>query len=400
MRVERARTEGCLPDSLPFSFVSTLSIRSYLLETDVDLTSPLRSVLLREVETIQSASPYAMKRRDGVREWVRRRTAQNARHSPPGRGSPSRGRGPQGRRTYSQRTQLEAQHAKEAAVLPSPTLFLDLRVHRRRRASVSSMKWDAHGGLARGKGGEWAAVDASHGSLMATAREGAGGVRTRGVGRRGRIACRECCGSGGFSEQQASRGSMRAARGGRPGQARAEWECRDKPREIRRPGLPISTEGRCEETLFTHSLWQRRGDASSGANELTGRVSKQACRVARGEGVRGQQREGAASGARRAGGRERRGGRGEAGGALGRDTPSTRYGEKYGEIWGEICERRAFDEQGSNADSREATVGHDAEVEVRSRPSLSACLSVAFRPSGAVGVRAEGGADTNINMPS
>ena len=184
MRVERARTEGCLPDSLPFSFVSTLSIRSYLLETDVDLTSPLRSVLLREVETIQSASPYAMKRRDGVREWVRRRTAQNARHSPPGRGSPSRGRGPQGRRTYSQRTQLEAQHAKEAAVLPSPTLFLDLRVHRRRRASVSSMKWDAHGGLARGKGGEWAAVDASHGSLMATAREGAGGVRTRGVGRR------------------------------------------------------------------------------------------------------------------------------------------------------------------------------------------------------------------------
>jgi len=118
VRVERARTEGCLPDSLPFSFVSTLSIRSY-----VDLTSPLRSVLLREVETIQSASPYAMKRRDGVREWVRRRTAQNARHSPPGQGSPSRGRGPQGRRTYSQRTQLEAQHAKEAAVLPSPTLF-------------------------------------------------------------------------------------------------------------------------------------------------------------------------------------------------------------------------------------------------------------------------------------
>ena len=54
MRVERARTEGCLPDSLPFSFVS--SSRSYLLETDVDLTSPLRSVLLREVETIQSAS--------------------------------------------------------------------------------------------------------------------------------------------------------------------------------------------------------------------------------------------------------------------------------------------------------------------------------------------------------
>ena len=46
-----------LPLSLPF--VSTSSSRSYLLETDVDLTSPLRSVLLREVETIQSGSPYA-----------------------------------------------------------------------------------------------------------------------------------------------------------------------------------------------------------------------------------------------------------------------------------------------------------------------------------------------------
>ena len=106
MRVERARTEGCLPDSLPFSlafsssssssssisaltFVSTSSSRPYLLETFVDLTSPLRSVLLREFETVQSASPYAMKRRDGVREWVRRRTARNdARRSPPGRASP------------------------------------------------------------------------------------------------------------------------------------------------------------------------------------------------------------------------------------------------------------------------------------------------------------------------
>ena len=146
MRVERARTEGCLPDSLPFSFVSTLSIRSYLLETDVDLTSPLRSVLLREVETIQSASPYAMKRRDGVREWVRRRTAQNARHSPPGRGSPSRGRGPQGRRTYSQRTQLEAQrqgtprHTRLAHVV----LWI-CEARRRRRGSVSSVRWDEHG---------------------------------------------------------------------------------------------------------------------------------------------------------------------------------------------------------------------------------------------------------------
>ena len=70
-------TEDCLPDapfSLPFSsssssssssvsaltFVSTSS-KSYLLEAFVGLTSPLRSVLLREVETVQSGSHYASK---------------------------------------------------------------------------------------------------------------------------------------------------------------------------------------------------------------------------------------------------------------------------------------------------------------------------------------------------
>jgi len=56
------------PFSLPFSsssssssisaFVSASSSRPYLLKTFVGLTSPLRSVLLREVETVQSASPY------------------------------------------------------------------------------------------------------------------------------------------------------------------------------------------------------------------------------------------------------------------------------------------------------------------------------------------------------
>ena len=90
--------DASLPFALPFSssssyaFVSASSSRSYLLKTFVDLTSPLRSVLLREFETVQSASPYAMKRRDGVREWVRRRTAQNARRSLPGRASPPESR--------------------------------------------------------------------------------------------------------------------------------------------------------------------------------------------------------------------------------------------------------------------------------------------------------------------
>jgi len=75
----RACTEDSFPFSFPFSFffssssssisastfVSTSSSRSYLLETFVDLTSPLRSVLLREFETIQSGSPYASNARWG-----------------------------------------------------------------------------------------------------------------------------------------------------------------------------------------------------------------------------------------------------------------------------------------------------------------------------------------------
>ena len=55
--------DASLPFSLPFSssssisaFVSASSSRPYLLKTFVDLTSPLRSALLREVETAQSGS--------------------------------------------------------------------------------------------------------------------------------------------------------------------------------------------------------------------------------------------------------------------------------------------------------------------------------------------------------
>ena len=41
------------------------------------------------VETFQSASPYTHRTRDGVREWVgRRRRAQIARRTPPGRAPP------------------------------------------------------------------------------------------------------------------------------------------------------------------------------------------------------------------------------------------------------------------------------------------------------------------------
>ena len=95
---ERARThtEDCLPGAAPFTlpfssssssssaltFVSASSSRSYLLKTFVDLTSPLRSVLLREVETVQSASPYAMNGGTGSGSGsvdARRRMMQGAR---------------------------------------------------------------------------------------------------------------------------------------------------------------------------------------------------------------------------------------------------------------------------------------------------------------------------------
>ena len=67
--------------SSPFSaltFVSASSSRSYLLETFVDLTSPLRSVLLREFETIQSGSPYASNAH-GVSKWETHGTECGAR---------------------------------------------------------------------------------------------------------------------------------------------------------------------------------------------------------------------------------------------------------------------------------------------------------------------------------
>ena len=60
------------------TFVSASSSRSYLLETFVDLTSPLRSVLLREFETIQPGSPYASNAH-GVSKWETHGTECGAR---------------------------------------------------------------------------------------------------------------------------------------------------------------------------------------------------------------------------------------------------------------------------------------------------------------------------------
>ena len=95
MSPEGAESDGSQPvdASLPFSlafssssssyasisaFVSASSSRSYLLKTFVDLTSPLRSVLLREFETIQSGWPYASNAH-GVSKWETHGTECGAR---------------------------------------------------------------------------------------------------------------------------------------------------------------------------------------------------------------------------------------------------------------------------------------------------------------------------------
>ena len=98
---------------------------------------------------------------------------------------------------------------QEAAAIPFAHVVLDLRARGRRLASVRAKMGCAWCGLVRGKGGEGAAVGASRGSTMATAAAASGaGARLGGAARGAseRVVWRERCGSGGFREQQASRG--------------------------------------------------------------------------------------------------------------------------------------------------------------------------------------------------
>ena len=126
------------------------------------------------------------------------------------------GRGAQEGCTYSQRTQLEAQHARRRGA-PLAHVVLDLRGAQATAGEheMGCAWWARAGqGWRMGSSGRvsrsMAAASPANGREQGCEAEGVGGRRAR-----GRIAWRERCGSGGFREQQASRRSMRAARGGR-----------------------------------------------------------------------------------------------------------------------------------------------------------------------------------------
>ena len=96
-------------------------------------------------------------------------------------------KGAQEGRAYSQRSQLEVS-SQDAAAAPLAHVVLDLRARRRRRASVSSIKWDAH---VRADAGQGWRMDSSgrvsrllNGSGGTCEREGAGGARPRGTAAR------------------------------------------------------------------------------------------------------------------------------------------------------------------------------------------------------------------------
>ena len=126
----------------------------------------------------------------------------------------SGGRGGQEGRTYSQRAQLEAQHARGRGDPLRPRCFgsASARATARERQSQNGCAWC---GLVRGKGGEGAAVGASRGSTMATAAAASGaGARLGGAAARGPASVwRERCGSGGFASSRRHGGTGRAARG-------------------------------------------------------------------------------------------------------------------------------------------------------------------------------------------
>ena len=112
------------------------------------------------------------------------------------------------RSVHSSRSSSQA-----AAAAPLAHVVLDLRARRRRRASVSSIKWDAHVRANAGQGWRMGS-SSSMAAAPASGREQA--VRGRGApsgGERERIARRERCGRVGFRVQYASRGSRRVACG-------------------------------------------------------------------------------------------------------------------------------------------------------------------------------------------
>ena len=147
-------------------------------------------------------------------------------------GAKRAGRGAQEGCTYSQRTQLEAQHARRRGA-PLAHVVLDLRARRRRRASVSSMKWDAHVAGSSGTRVASGQEHASRGSSMELTceREGSGCVRLRASagGERRRIAWRQRCGKRVANSRRHGDPCVQLKAADEVGQAREEWDCLDMP---------------------------------------------------------------------------------------------------------------------------------------------------------------------------
>ena len=120
------------------------------------------------------------------------------------------GKGGQEGRTYSQRTQLEAQHARGRGDPLRPRCFgsASARATARERQSQNGMRMvraRAGQGWRRGRSGRVSRLHDGNG--RSSERNRCEARRSRGSGsRRACIVWRERCGSGGFREQQASRG--------------------------------------------------------------------------------------------------------------------------------------------------------------------------------------------------
>ena len=127
------------------------------------------------------------------------------------------GKGGQEGRTYSQRTQLEAQHARGRGDPLRPRCFgsASARATARERQSQNGMRMvRARAGQGWGRGRSGRVSRLHDGNGRSSERNRCEARRSRGSGsRRACIVWRERCGSGGFASSRRRGGTGRAARG-------------------------------------------------------------------------------------------------------------------------------------------------------------------------------------------